>query len=509
MFDHRSLAGVEVAAGVEPLEAGVAQPLFLVPPPPEPVDGGRRRWQSRYVASSVVGDAVCALIAALVGLQVRFPGGEFLRSQALDVVLVAAVLPLVWVVALFVGRCYEKRFLWVGAEEFRRVITSGAWVIAGFAFVSWAMKWEISRGFMVVALPLAGGLTVVWRYKRRRALHKQRNRGLHQQRTLIVGHRAGAAALREVTEASRYHGLQVIGCCVPRAGATQDSGIVGVPVLGGLDDVIDVVSRYDVEVVAVLPSPDLEGPALRRLGWELERTQAELMLAPAITEVAGPRVVIRPVAGLPLLHVERPELTGARRLAKTAVDITGALAGLLVFAPGLILIAAAIKLTSQGPVFYRQERVGRNGQTFRMLKFRSMVVDADRRLAALRHHTDGNGVLFKMRDDPRVTRVGRFIRRYSLDEIPQLVNVLRGQMSLVGPRPPLPPETDRYGLDMRRRFLVKPGMTGLWQISGRSDLNWDESVRMDVRYVENWSLGLDLFILWKTLGAVRSGKGAY
>jgi exopolysaccharide biosynthesis polyprenyl glycosylphosphotransferase len=469
----------------------------------------RRRWQRRYVVSLVVGDALCALVAAAVGLQVRFPGGEFLRGPQLDVVLVAAVLPGVWVLGMFANRTYERRFLWVGAEEFRRVTTAGVWVIAGVASASWAMKWELSRGFMVVALPLAIVLTFFWRYNRRRILHKQRNRGLYQQRALVVGHRSGVTALRDLTDASRYHGLHVVGCCIPEPQAAAHGLVDEVPVLGSIDDILDVVRGHDIEVVAVLPSPELDGSALRRLGWELEGTEAELMLAPAVTEIAGPRVAIRPVAGLPLLHVERPELTGIRGLVKTAVDVIGALVGLVVFSPAVLVIGLAIKVTSRGPVLYKQERVGRDGETFHMLKFRSMVVDADQRLAELRTLSDGNDVLFKMKRDPRVTRVGRIIRRYSLDELPQLINVLRGQMSLVGPRPPLSHETDRYGFDMHRRFVVKPGMTGLWQISGRSDLSWDDSVRIDVRYVENWSFGLDMFILWKTLGAVRNGAGAY
>jgi exopolysaccharide biosynthesis polyprenyl glycosylphosphotransferase len=280
-------------------------------------------------------------------------------------------------------------------------------------------------------------------------------------------------------------------------------------VLGGLDEVAGVVRCYEVDTVAVLPCPELDGPALRRLGWELEDTQAELLLAPAVTEIAGPRVRIRPVSGLPLLHMERPEIKGVRRLTKGVFDRTCALLGLLLLLPVLLGVASAVKLTSRGPVFFTEERVGRDGVPFRMLKFRSMMVDADRMVDALVDQSDGNGVLFKKKVDPRVTRVGRVLRRYSVDELPQLINVLKGDMSLVGPRPPLQREVEKYGYDMRRRFLVKPGLTGLWQISGRSDLSWDDSVRIDVRYVENWSLTSDAMILCKTVGAVLRGSGAY
>lgn len=207
--------------------------------------------------------------------------------------------------------------------------------------------------------------------------------------------------------------------------------------------------------------------------------------------------------------MERPELKGVRRLTKALFDKTAAGMGVLLLLPVLLGIALAVKVTSHGPVFFRQERVGRDGRTFSMLKFRSMVTGADRMVQQLQTTSDGNGVLFKKKNDPRITRVGRLLRRYSLDELPQLFNVLRGEMSLVGPRPPLPTEVERYGFDMHRRFLVKPGLTGLWQVSGRSDLSWDDSVRIDVRYVENWSLTFDFMILWKTVGAVFRGSGAY
>jgi exopolysaccharide biosynthesis polyprenyl glycosylphosphotransferase len=261
--------------------------------------------------------------------------------------------------------------------------------------------------------------------------------------------------------------------------------------------------------VAVLPCPELDGPALRQLGWGLEDTRAELLLAPAITEIVGSRVQIRPVSGLPLMHMERPELRGLRRLTKSTFDRTAAAAMIILLLPVLGTIALLICSTSRGGILYRQDRVGRHGHTFGMWKFRTMVAGADSMVQQLAAHDDGNGVLFKVRCDPRVTSVGRLLRRYSLDELPQLVNVLAGDMSLVGPRPPLSAEVEQYGREMHRRFLVKPGITGLWQVSGRSDLSWDDSVRIDIRYVENWSLAHDFMILWKTFGAVFRGSGAY
>jgi exopolysaccharide biosynthesis polyprenyl glycosylphosphotransferase len=367
----------------------------------------------------------------------------------------------------------------------------------------------VARGFVVIALPLATLLTLGQRHAWRKWLHRRRARGSFIQTTLLVGRPEAVAALECQIARQAGNGYRVIGCCLPAAAGPQRPGPGGVPVLGTFDDVVGVVRRYDVDTVAVLPSTDLDGAQLRRLGWDLESTQAELLLAPAVTEIAGPRVRIRPVWGLPLLHMERPELHGVRRLTKEVTDRTAAALGLLIMLPVLLGLALLIKTTNRGPVLYRQVRVGRDGRTFRMFKFRSMVTDADELLPVLREDDEGNGVLFKMKVDPRVTRLGRVLRRYSLDEIPQLLNVVKGDMSLVGPRPPLPSEVARYGWEMHRRFLVKPGLTGLWQISGRSNLSWEDSVRIDLRYVENWSLTYDLMILLKTLKAVIRGSGAY
>jgi exopolysaccharide biosynthesis polyprenyl glycosylphosphotransferase len=462
----------------------------------------RRAWRTAYVRRLVVGDALCAIAAAAFSAAAGPGSGPAARGDAVPELALLA--PLVWLAAMSLARSYEQRFLWDGPEEFRRVFFATAMLLAAVGTVSWGLQLEVARGFVVVTVPLACALTLAQRYGQRKWLHRQRALGRLLQTTLLVGHRNGVSALHDQLRRESHHGYKVIGCCLP---ATDEEAFEGLPVLGSLRDVVNVVDFYEVDTVAVLPTPELDGSALRRMGWDLERTRAELLLAPAVTELAGPRVRIRPSCGLPLLHVERPELRGVRRLVKEAFDRTAALAGLLFLLPVLIAIAIAVKATSRGPVFFRQERVGRGGRTFGMVKFRSMVAGADQLVV---HGTnDGNGVLFKLRADPRVTPVGRVLRKYSLDELPQLVNVLAGQMSLVGPRPPLPREVERYGVDMHRRFLVKPGLTGLWQVSGRSDLSWDDSVRMDVRYVENWSLTFDLMILGKTLRAVLRGDGAY
>jgi exopolysaccharide biosynthesis polyprenyl glycosylphosphotransferase len=471
----------------------------------------RRAWQADYVRRIVVADVLMAALASIAGYLVRFgPSTQGLSPEHPSVWMVA-LMPPVWVGAMLVARTYEQRFLWIGAEEFRRVLSAAVALLAGVGALSWAFQLELARGFVVAALPLATALTLLQRYLQRARVHRLRAAGRFLQTAIIVGHRAGVVALHQQIDREAYHGYRVIGCCLPPAASGADVvAFDGLPVLGSLEEVVDVVRRFEVDTVAVLPSPELDGPALRRLGWDLEKTRAELLLAPAVTEIAGPRVRIRPVCGLPLLHMERPELRGVRRLTKGTFDRTAAALGLLLLLPLLVGVAVAVATTSRGGVFYRQERVGRDGQTFGMLKFRSMVPGADRMVDDLAHSTDsGNEVLFKIKGDPRITRVGRVLRRFSLDELPQLINVVSGDMSLVGPRPPLPTEVERYGFDMHRRFLVKPGITGLWQVSGRSDLSWDDSVRIDIRYVENWSLTFDFMILWKTLGAVLRGQGAY
>jgi exopolysaccharide biosynthesis polyprenyl glycosylphosphotransferase len=285
--------------------------------------------------------------------------------------------------------------------------------------------------------------------------------------------------------------------------------VVGVPVYGGLDDVSAAVKAYGADTVAVLACPEIDGIKLRGLAWELEKTGTDLCVAPALLDVAGPRTTIRPTAGLTLLHVDHPQLVGFRLVIKGLFDRCAAAAALIMLAPLMGVLAAAIKLHDGGPALFKQVRVGKNGHSFRIYKFRTMVVDAEQRKTQLLESNDSDGVLFKLRKDPRVTPVGAYLRRRSFDELPQLFNVLRGHMSLVGPRPALPAEAENYADHVRRRLVVKPGLTGLWQVNGRSDLSWEESVRLDLRYVENWSFALDLQILWKTIAVMVYGSGAY
>jgi exopolysaccharide biosynthesis polyprenyl glycosylphosphotransferase len=285
--------------------------------------------------------------------------------------------------------------------------------------------------------------------------------------------------------------------------------VAGVPVVGDLDGTAKVVRNLGASTVAVLSCPEMDGIKLRTLAWELEKTGTDLYVAPALLDVAGPRTTIRAAAGLTLLHVDHPQLSGPRQVLKDLFDRSMAVLVLLVFSPLMLGIALAIRLTDKGPALFTQVRVGKDGHPFKIYKFRTMVVDAEARLAEIRQRNEFDGVLFKIRKDPRITAIGARLRKWSLDELPQLINVLRGDMSLVGPRPALPEEAAVYADHVRRRLVVKPGLTGMWQVNGRSDLSWEETVRLDLRYVENWSFALDLQIMWKTFSVIFRGAGAY
>ena len=462
-------------------------------------------WSRAYLWRAAIGDLACGVVGGVVAIQARFVSQG---SQPAEYLAFTGLLPLLWAVSLTLAGGYDKRFIGVGPDEFRRILHAAVSLTAAVAIVSYVFKLEIARGYVAVAMPSTVVLDLVMRYWLRKHLHRMRSAGQCLRRVVVAGHAQAVTQLTAMLSQHSYHGMSMVGACL--AGPIRPSAIGDIPVFGDLDRIAEAVDHFGADTVAVLSCPEMDGTRLRRLGWELETTSTDLCVAPALLDVAGPRTTIRPVAGLPLLHVDHVELGGAKRLVKGAIDRTVAGLALLALLPVFVTIGVAIRVTDRGPVFFRQVRVGRNGGTFPVWKFRTMVVDAEARLAELAARNEsGGGMLFKIRRDPRITRVGGWLRRWSLDELPQLINVFTGEMSLVGPRPALPSETAKYGHDMQRRLKVKPGITGLWQVSGRSDLPYDEAVRLDVRYVENWSVALDLQILWKTAFAVVRGSGAY
>jgi exopolysaccharide biosynthesis polyprenyl glycosylphosphotransferase len=457
----------------------------------------------RYQHLALAGDGASAVIASLIALTTRFG-----TAPKVSYLLLTLLIPLGWLAIIAAQRGYEQRFLGTGPEEYRKVVDAGLVLFTSIAVISYALRGEIARGYVFVAVLATIVLTLLVRRQLRSWIYRLRARGFALQRVLVVGRADAVVSVIEKLDHEPQHGLVPVGACVPFAGI-EVSHVRDVPVVGDPSRVLQAVDETGAHVVAVVSHPDLSGQALRRLSWALEERNVELIVSPGIIEVAGPRLSIRPIAGLSLLHLERPSARGGRMLGKSVFDRMIGFLMLLLASPVLIAIVIAVRVTSAGPALYRQTRVGVDGREFRMLKFRSMVADADAQRAALLSASEGNGVLFKIRKDPRLTRVGGFLRRFSLDELPQLINVLRGDMSLVGPRPPLPEEVAGYSDDATRRLRVKPGVTGLWQVSGRSDLTWEESLRLDLRYADNWSMALDLSILWRTVRAVTKGAGAY
>ncbi|WP_435852905.1 sugar transferase [Streptomyces vietnamensis] len=465
-------------------------------------------WEQRYRRAVIISDTVAtAFVVAAIG---GFFGARDAANWHEKWRFLAFGTELLVLGALAVSRSWAPAVLGQGAEEFRRLGRSlcGAAVVLALGGI--ALTSRNIKLWIFVALPAIALVTMTERYLLRLWLHRERKEGRCLRPVLAAGSPDTVRDLITRTRKFPHIGWRVEAVCTTDGRGLDGDLVDGVPVVGELEDVAKHVRHDGYRVVAVTPDPHWSPERLRRLAWNLEGSDAEMVVAPVLMEVAGPRLHVDAVLGIPLLRVSMPAFTGGRRAIKGVVDRLGAAALLVLFAPLMVLVALLVMLDSRGGAFYRQRRVGKDGREFTILKYRTMVTGADGAArAALADHNEGAGPLFKMRRDPRVTRVGTVLRRYSIDELPQLFNVLTGSMSLVGPRPPLPEESAAYGPDVQRRLLVKPGLTGLWQISGRSDLPWEEAVRLDLRYVEDWSLALDTVILWKTLRAVLYGQGAY
>ena len=466
-------------------------------------------WMGAYLRRAALLDALCAILGGLVAFGVRFGFNFHVSTVPAAYLDFTLALPLLWLGAVALAGGYDPRFIGVGLDEFRKVLYAAVSLIAAVAIASYATKVDVAHWSEVVVLPFVAALDLIARFLLRKQLHKRRRNGEFMRRTVAVGPAVPVADLVTQLHRDTYYGLSVVAACVPGAQPPDALAVAGVPVFGGLDSVPSAVSHFDADTVAVLASPEMDGTRLRELAWDLEETGTDLWVSSALLDVAGPRTTIHPVAGLPLLHVDHAELAGGKRVLKGILDRVAAATALILLAPLLILIAVTIRLSDHGPALFTQLRVGKDGRTFKIYKFRTMVVDAEKRKAQLLEANDLDGILFKLRTDPRITAVGAHLRRWSFDELPQLVNVLLGDMSLVGPRPALPAEVTEHGDRMRRKLAVKPGLTGLWQVNGRSDLSWDEAERLDIRYIENWSLALDLQILLKTISALFRRSGAY
>ena len=465
----------------EPPEAsGHVEPLHD-PGPPE----WAQRYRALVIASDVLSVAVAVLAGSLLGLGRVVP---VLGDVAAGVGVLAGLQTLVMLIA---SRAWDARILGHGSEEFSRLIKGFVLSAVVLGMLGLALLATAARPWAFGFIPLAGALATMGRLVLRARLHRLRRRGQCLVPVLAIGTTASVADLIERTRRDDTVGWVVAGACTSTGTAADGAGqISGVPVVGDLDAAAEIASRGEYGVVAVGRTPGWSTRRLHELAWSLEGVGAELVVDPGLMDVAGPRLHVEPVDGLPLLRLTKPVFTGVPWMVKHCYDRLGAVVLLLLLLPVLLAVAIAIKIDDGGPVLCRETRVGRYGREFRMLRFRSTNAGAEQAT------------------DSGVTRVGALLRRYSLDELPQLFNVAAGTMALVGPRPPLPAEVAGYGADARRRLLVKPGLTGLWQIGGRSDLSWNDSVRLDLRYVENWSPALDLLIMRKTVGAALRGRRA-
>ncbi len=477
----------------------------------------RPRWQQRYAANLRITDAIVVCAAVAFAQYVRFglppfvPGHENRYATACSVLTVVIWLSLL---AGFRARC--TRIIGRGLEEYRRAVEASIWTFGAIAMTEYIFHLEIARGYLAVALPTGILGLVLSRWLARRYVARRRTDGSYQTTVFAVGNTEAVTSLANELTRRPADGFRFAGACVPGGRADTDQHLLvrgqAIPIVGGGCDLASLeklIHRFGADTLAVVGTEHLGVQQIRKLIWKLEPLGVELLVSPGVTDVAGSRLTMLPVSGLPLLHIEKPQYRGAERFQKRAFDLCFAALALAVALPVLLIAAAAIKVTSPGPVFYASERIGFGGSSFRMLKLRTMVQDADKKLVNLLDSNECDGQLFKMKNDPRVTPVGRVLRRFSIDELPQFINVLRRDMSVVGPRPLFWIQDEEDDSDSLRRLLVRPGITGLWQVSGRSDLAWEDAIRLDLSYVDNWSMAGDLLIIAKTLRAVFRHGGAY
>ena len=484
-----------------------------------------RDFRTRLLWSDLAAVLVATLAATAVSISTLYPGASTAPSassapatvpaaamQAASVQQLGLLLLVVagWIASLWVFRTRESRVLCVGVTEYRRVVSATTMTFGILGIALGIAQVDDARNYFLLAFPAGLLALVLERWLWRRWLARRSLAGKALSRVVIVGNREDVTYV--VDQVRRKLGLAyaVVGAVIEEGNLDGASfGMSSLPTSNDLDNVSVTAAQLGADAVIVAGSLRNRSNYVQELSWSLEGTATDLILATSLANVAGPRIHLRPVEGLPLIHVEVPQFEGGRHALKRGFDIAVAGTAILVLAPLLLLVALIIRLDSPGPVLFRQERVGRDGSKFTMLKFRSMVVTAEDELAALRQFNEGAGALFKIRDDPRVTRVGRFIRKHSIDELPQLWNIVIGDMSVVGPRPPLPSEVLDYEEHVHRRLYIRPGLTGMWQVNGRSTLDWEESVKIDLFYVENWSLVGDIVIMWRTLREVRTPIGGF
>ncbi len=456
-----------------------------------------------YAIRAVALDFVAVLIAGIVGFVLRWVIPFSVELNDPTYVSLVVVVVVSWMVVLVLRGAYDTRVLGVGSEEFKRVVSATATVFGAVAVVTFALKLDLSRGFVLITFAVGIVLLLSVRWGLRAWLRHERRYGHFLHRTVVVGADPMRSEIVDMLDRDPVAGFTVVDVIDEPAADSTAGGLDS-----WLDEVMARISLSDGDTVAIAGSPALGQQVIQRLAWRLEGPRVDLLVAPAVGDFAGPRVTMRMAADLPLLHLDEPHLTGPKRAIKRTLDVVFGTLLLILFLPFMIVAAIGVKLTSRGPVLYVQQRVGRGGQIIRFPKFRSMYVGSDKLRAEVIGRPD-DSITDRYKRDPRITPFGRFLRRWSIDEMPQVLNVITGSMSLVGPRPVLVEEMPLLGDVDHRRHLTKPGLTGLWQVSGRKQVDWDERMRLDLDYVENWSPALDLVIVAKTIKAILVGDGAY
>jgi exopolysaccharide biosynthesis polyprenyl glycosylphosphotransferase len=461
--------------------------------------GSSLNWKPNLRKNISIIDSFSLVFAVTLILTFRFPQtwqGELSAYEIRNIFLALLVL-FSWLFFLWFNGSRDTNILGFGADEYKRLINATLFSFTSIAFISYIFKLEISRAFILLVFPFGLITLFVSRRILRRRLLKARSEGRYLSKVLLL-HSGENDPVESRLSIASHAGFDVVYKVQTLEGSNLDfKQIVGKAIENNCDQIM------------VGQSAIISAAELRKLGWALEETSIDLIVAPAVTEIAGPRLKVSNVEGLPLLHLEQPVFSGVSRVTKRLLDLVLSVIGLTVISPFLLIVALMIKFYDRGSIFYTQKRIGQNNKEFSVYKFRTMYEGSHEQRGKVMAETNKDPRLAKDPQDPRVTKPGLFLRRWSIDEIPQIINVLKGEMSLVGPRPPLAEEVNQYEKSERRRLLVKPGLTGLWQVSGRSELDWEDAVRLDLYYVENWSLTLDILIIIRTAAAVWRGEGAY
>ena len=468
---------------------------------------GRRSWGSVLKVSIVVADLVTIAVAMGLAFRLRLllPGHDASAAESRHLALGALALP-IWCGVFSHYRLYQANHVKGRREEMGRLVHAVAASVAAMALVGFMAKVYVARGWLALTFAVAVVMLAIEREVVRRVLTELHRRRLLLRRVLIVGASNDGVALCTTLRADPSLGYEVVGFVDdgPPASFPFDHP----PIVGSVDRTLEAVRASGAQGV-ILVTTAVGMAAANRLARELPDAGVRVELVSALRDISIERLGLRSLGRFPVIHLEGVHRQGWRAVAKRTFDVAAAGMGLVAFAPVMVVAALGIKVSSRGPVLFRQKRLGLDGRAFEIVKFRTMVVDADKELSQLRKRNEAEGPLFKMRHDPRVIWVGRFLRRLSIDELPQLWNVLRGQMAIVGPRPAIPDEVSGWSPELHQRLRVKPGITGMWQVCGRSQTSFDDYVRLDLYYVDNWSLLTDVAIVAKTIPAVLGRRGAF